>query len=132
MFWRKVVRAGGAGTPRDVRVEDDPTDIRADLERRGVSAEISGRVALRLGRRIGSAQTESYDLMIDGVAEALRVQARDAAISGQGEPDLAEIERLMAAFMGELSKLDEVLDVLTAHVERMRSRSIVPEHDTLH
>ena len=37
--------------------------------------------------------------------------------------ELSEIERLMSSFARELSKLDEVLSVLAAHVGRMRSNT---------
>ena len=36
---------------------------------------------------------------------------------------LQEIERMMHAFAGELCKLDETLDVLSAYVRRMRTSS---------
>lgn len=111
--------------------------IRAELESRGVSESVSGPVAARLESRLElgadeadvstTTSADSYELLMDGVAEALRVLDSRSLVDiperedFSPEPDLQEIERLMAAFVGELSKLDEVLDVLNAHVERMRS-----------
>ena len=135
----KVLRVGGAGWGRDRTPRSTATapaterldGIRAELESRGVSASVSGPVAARLESRmeIGdgdpaipeAASADSYEWLLDGVAEALRVLDANARSDLPPEPDLREIERLMAAFVGELSKLDEVLDVLNAHVERMRS-----------
>ncbi|MED5262594.1 MAG: hypothetical protein VX574_09390 [Myxococcota bacterium] len=141
----KLLRVGGAGLARDrtsgsaaARQTTERLDgIRAELESRGVSASVSGPVAARLESRLeigddkaelaATTSVDSYELLLDGVAEALRVLDAKSLLDVPGrkdfspEPDLQEIERLMAAFVGELSKLDEVLDVLNAHVERMRS-----------
>lgn len=113
-----------------------PAEIRAELESRGVSPAVSGPVAERLRSRLEIrvdsdatpevSSADSYELLLDGVAEALLVLDADTP----AEPDLQEIERLMAAFVGELSKLDEVLEVLSAHVERMRLAR--PEPGSLH
>ena len=35
---------------------------------------------------------------------------------------IQELERLMSSFAGELSKLDESLEVLAAHLRRMRTQ----------
>ena len=139
----KLWRVGGAGLARDrtPRSTETATErmngIRAELESRGVSASVSGPVAARLESRLEigdgdaglpvTASIDSYELLLDGVAEALRVLDANAPSELPDlrdlppEPDLGEIERLMAAFVGALSKLDEVLNVLNAHVERMRS-----------
>ena len=61
--------------------------------------------------------------LLDGVALGC------AALTGssQGLEDsyreLREMERLMGAFSGELSKLDEILEVLAAYARRMRDNS---------
>ena len=141
----KLLRVGGAGLARDrapgttaaSKATERLDGIRAELESRGVSASVSGPVAARLESRLeigddraetsATTPVDSYELLLDGVADALRVLDANSLMDVPGredlspEPDLQEIERLMAAFVGELSKLDEVLGVLNAHVERMRS-----------
>ena len=66
------------------------------------------------------------------VAVVTMEEPQTAANPPQAATELREIERLMDAFVGELSKLDEILDVLTAHVDRMRSRSARAEDGTVH
>ena len=147
-LWKRW-RAGGAGLARDrvsesaARPPEDRVDgIRAQLESRGVSSRVSGPVAARLERQLEidpaqqdralGAPGDSTQWLLDGVAEAL--QGLEANVStvlpgGSGlssEPDLRELERLMGAFAGELAKLEEVLDVLNAHVERMRAAQSEP------
>jgi len=46
-------------------------------------------------------------------------RAEEAA--ARNAKELKEVERLMGAFAGELTKLDEVVEVLAAYVRRMRS-----------
>ena len=47
--------------------------------------------------------------------------------------DLREIQRLLGAFGDEMRKLDEALRVLSAYVQRMRTKSRVPERSrTVH
>ena len=55
---------------------------------------------------------------------------RFAAIACLGF-DLDEIQRLMRGFAGELKKLDEALQLLTAYLTRLRDKSL-PTNRVLH
>lgn len=140
MSSRKLLQGGGAGSVQDrsTSSKESPDEIRAGLESRGVPPSVSVTLAARLQSRLGvvgvrgPSRRQSYDLLLDGVADALRVLGAETPARPSSEPDLREIERLMDAFVGELSKLDEILDVLTAHVDRMRSRSARAEDGTVH
>ena len=95
--------------------------IRADLEQRGVSPEFCEALSRRLEPQVASFENASYLPMLDGVAAAYGVHAETTEALASRLRELGEIERLMGAFSGELSKLDEVLSVLAAHVGRMRT-----------
>jgi hypothetical protein len=110
----------------------DGEGIRLALETRGVSRELGELLAARLEDRLAGISSESADAMLDGVALALDLHdhtTEDVARSLRG---LKEVERMMGAFSGELSKLDEVLEVLAAYVARMRTSGSSETVRTLH
>ena len=120
------------GSKRDVEMDQDGerrevstarARIRADLELRGVAPEFSDALSERLESRVKSFESESYLPLLDGVAAACGVHAEATEGLADRLRELSEIERLMGAFTGELSKLDEVLSVLAAHVGRMRTNT---------
>ena len=104
--------------------------IRADLVQRGVAAELCDALSERLEAQVTSFDNSSYRNLIDGVAAAHEVHTQRAEVLDDRMREFAEIERLMSSFEGELSKLDEVLSVLAAHVGRMRTSS--PSDRVLH
>ncbi len=104
--------------------------IQADLEQRGVSAEFCSALSSRLESQVTSFDSTSYANLLDGVAAAYGVHAETTEALASRLRELSEIERLMSAFSGELSKLDEVLSVLSAHVGRMRTST--PSQRILH
>lgn len=93
----------------------------ARLRERGVTEaealDLSRRLAPDLLRRQPSARA-AY---LDGVAATWHATRDTRAELDRSLTDIKEVERLMGAFTGELSKLDEVLEVLAAYVRRMRS-----------
>jgi hypothetical protein len=95
--------------------------IRQDLESRGVAADCAGELARRLEVRIVAGGHDRYDSLLDGAALASRAQSASDSQSERNSRDLQEVERMMDAFAGELSKLDETLEVLAAYVRRMRT-----------
>ena len=97
--------------------------IRADLERRGVSPELSQRLCVRVEDRAPGLDHSEYELLLDGVAAAAGVHDESEQETSQQLRDLQDIERLMGGFTKELAKLDEVLEVLAAHVRKMRSNT---------
>lgn len=120
-------KAGSAG-----RLEDPPGSLmemscrermRRHLEGRGIPAESAVVLAERLEGRVGGLDVEAQNLVLEGVADAYTgsSESRDALADRLCE--VREIERLMFAFSEELGKLDEILEVLSAHVRRMRVQS---------
>jgi flagellar motor switch protein FliG len=112
----------GSGSVRD--------RIRADLAERGVAPEFCEALSKRLEAQVASFDNPSYSPLLDGVAAAHEVHSETTEALDERLRQLGEIERLMSAFEDELSKLDEVLSVLAAHVERMRTTS--PPERVLH
>ncbi len=94
--------------------------IRVDLEARGVDAAAADALAEQVRRDLDGS-TSGYDAVLDGVAMGFRAQHAIAQQLAKSATDLQEIERLMGSFASELSKLDEVLEVLAAHLRRMRT-----------
>jgi hypothetical protein len=107
--------------------------VRDDLVRRGLSEEQSEVISMQLCESIdcGTISDVQYDALIDGAVLATNAvhgasSAMDLCLGAQGAGDGAsvthvrEIERMMQGFAGELEKLDESLEVLSAYVRRMR------------
>ncbi len=63
---------------------------------------------------------------------AVEMQSRETAKVQRSARDVREVERLLGAFSGELEKLDEVLEVLSAYAHRMRSKPSKSPRRTLH
>lgn len=105
--------------------------IRADLEKRGVAAEFSQALSRRLESVLVGLPPEAYEALLAGVALAWREgrPAECAALPSRVELD--EMQRLMGDFAGELRKLDEALELLTAYLTRMRAQAPAGDR-TLH
>jgi hypothetical protein len=106
--------------------------IRRDLVARGVSNDSAGGLARQLEQQVAAVGQDRYETLLDGAALAFRAQSEADAEAEQSSRDLQEIERMMNAFAGELCKLDETLDVLSAYVRRMRTSSSLRSDRTLH
>ena len=97
--------------------------IRANLERRGVTSELSAMLALSIEEQVPEEGSAAYDSLLDGVALASGIESASSEELCRSLRDLRELERLMGSFVGELSKLDEALEVLAAYLRRMRANS---------
>ena len=106
--------------------------IRADLERRGVATDFSEVLAVQLEHRLAGLETVAYEPLLDGAAAAYGIQCETRDGWSRNLRELKEVERLMGAFAGELTKLDEVLEVLTAYLRRLHSSSPQRAIRTLH
>jgi hypothetical protein len=102
--------------------------IRADLESKGVAPEFSQPVADRLADIAPDFSSGEYEAVLDGVAAAYGVHQRDFDTAG----DVNEIQHLMDGFSGELRKLEEGLQILSAYVHRMQTRATRGNAATLH
>jgi hypothetical protein len=111
----------------------ESTEICAALEHRGVEHEFSAELSDRLRPALAVLEGESSEALLDGVAMAFILQQEKNERLARSLEGLKEVERMMGAFSGELSKLDEVLEVLSAYVRRMRTSGPSEQPDrTLH
>ena len=99
--------------------ETDQERVLSDLENRGVDSEFSRPVAERLVAIAPDLSTLEYAAILDGVSAAYGVHREISASSDARSRDGKEIERLMDGFTGELRKLDEGLQILSAYLVRM-------------
>ena len=83
-------------------------------------------------QRAAELGAEAYDSLIQGVVLAYGVQADSDHEMAHNACEVREIERMMGAFAGELSKLDETLEVLAAYLGRMRTSTHAQSKRTLH
>ena len=103
--------------------------IRFDLECRGVVPELSHPAARRLSVIAPDLSPKEYGAVLDGVAAAY-VHPAEAQAPAAGE--VGEMQRLLEGFTGELRKLEEGLQILSAYVVRMGSRLDPERAATLH
>ena len=104
-------------------------ELRAELEERGLDVGTSKALAKRLGAGLEALDGTALASVLDAVVDLCQQEQPEPSADGR---DLREIERLMAAFSDELSKLDEILEVLGAHAKRMRSALPRRPDETLH
>jgi hypothetical protein len=106
-----------------IEARPDPRQI-AEWARRIEEAGISSEWAVRLAPGLAETQRElgrgTSPALIRGAALAMAVQLETQAEVERNLRDVREVERLLGAFTGELAKLDEVLEVLSAYAQRMR------------
>jgi len=112
---------------------DEPTRcVRSDLEGRGVRREFALPVAQRLGAIASDLTPREYDAVLDGVAAAYGVHRSASATVSEEVADMQEMQRLMTGFTGELRKLEEGLQILSAYVARMGATNTQEVPGTLH
>ena len=137
-FWRRGGerrdRSGMADADSGSCSVDDPTPV--DWEEGLIDAGVSPDWAPRLATRLEGLDTEfgpeSRNALLRATAEAVDVQSEVQADVERNLRDVREVERLLGAFTGELEKLDEVLGVLGAYAQRMRSQPVKRVRETLH
>jgi hypothetical protein len=106
--------------------------IRADLEARGVHAELSLSMATQLAPLLKTASARTYGAALDAAAAAAQVTRQGEAVARDRAGDVGEIQRLMLGFTDELRKLEEGLRILSAFVLRMRTRTGLDGDGVLH
>ena len=89
-----------------------------DLKARGVAPELCETLSACLDEDLTRHSPEAYQALLDGVVLACGVQTGVDRELTRNLRELRETERLMGAFANELSKLDEVLEVLAAHLNK--------------
>jgi hypothetical protein len=101
--------------------------VSADLEARGVSPGRAAQLASQLsqGKSWERLSPEEYEALLDGASVTAAPEQGVAPTGEENVEQVREIERMMQAFAGELAKLDESLEVLSAYVRRMRESPVV-------
>jgi hypothetical protein len=136
MLWRRGTSRNSskraAGLPDEIERQQTTSALQRALEARGIETDFSARLAARLGPRLTQHDGSVRDAMADGVAVALELQSETTNDLARSLRGLKEVERMMGAFSGELSKLDEVLEVLAAYVRRMKTSGAADPGRTLH
>ncbi len=123
-FWRLFSKGDSVSAP--AVAASRPVDPRgeAEWEARLQSAGIAKEWTARLAASLAESQRElghgSSAALIRGAALAMAIQAESRVQVERNLRDVREVERLLGAFTGELEKLDEVLEVLSAYAQRMR------------
>jgi hypothetical protein len=131
-FWRGDSTVGQ--TPNEVRRGEPRTadDWAARLVEEGVSSEWAQPIAAQLESAHETLGRGSAGALIRGATLAVGAQACEKASVERSLGDVREVERLLGAFSGELEKLDEVLEVLSAYAQRMRTKPSKTPDRTLH
>jgi hypothetical protein len=133
--WRRRVDTSGqrdqAGCSATSTIH--ASKLQSELARRGVTCEYGRLLSGRLEQGLAGRSQQEATAVLDGIGIAFSVQQEMSQQLAENVRGLKEMERIMGAFSGELSKLDEVLEVLAAYVRRMRTSgsSDEPTH-TLH
>ena len=140
MSW--VRRLGGIGARHATKDEQDRGRPRRDpsstaewearLIEEGVAREWAPRLAPALCEQQAELGEGSARGLILGARIATEAQAEVQASLERQIRDVREVERLLGAFSGELEKLDEVLEVLSAYAQRMRAKPAKPARGMLH
>jgi hypothetical protein len=112
--------------------EVDPEKVRSDLEERGIDPKFSGPVARRLVAIAPDLSGAEYAAILDGVLAAYGVHRESAALADAAYKDANELRRLVEGFQGELRKLDEGLQLLSAYVVRMGAIATCEGSESLH
>lgn len=122
-WWKSAKDAEHASKEADGEASEatlvDPFAVR--LRERGVTDPDAADLAERMTPDLLRRQPSARAAYLDGVAAGWHATSDTRAQLDRSLTDIKEVERLMGAFTGELSKLDEVLEVLAAYVRRMRS-----------
>ena len=135
MRWKSQLQdgqEGPQGQPGEVMAGDRVHEISADLQARGVDVATAEMLAAPLASQLERQCPDAYGPMLDGVALACRPQGEDSECVASRAGEFQEIERLMGSFSSELNKLDEVLQVLVAHLSRMRTTAGLDSHRVVH
>lgn len=142
-IWVRALRRLGIGAqdeagamagriPRPARPPRRLEDWEARLVESGVSADWAPRIARRLEPLHRDPDPHAAELLIQAAVATFEVQADAHADVERNLRDVREVERLLGAFSGELEKLDEVLEVLAAYAQRMRTKPAGRDRQTLH
>jgi hypothetical protein len=113
-------------------LDADPEQVRSDLEDRGIDPEFSRSVAERLVAIVPDLSASEYAAILDGVSAAYGARRETPASNDANLRHGNELQRLMEGLTGELRKLDEGLQMLSAYLIRMGALCSREGRGTLH
>lgn len=116
-------RVGSMGVDETCEPSRAPTRrarIEEALEARGIDRALAVAFAEAFVEQRETARGDDEAAAMDAIALAERViRERDVRLARASE-SVDEFDRLLASFACELTKVEEAMQVLTAHVRRMR------------
>jgi hypothetical protein len=110
----------------------DLEQVRSDLEDLGIDPEFSRPVAQRLVVIAPGLTDVEYAAILDGVTAAYSVHRDRIGPGDAGVKQGNELRRLMEGCTGELRKLDEGLQMLSAYLLRMCALASREGSENLH
>ena len=133
-FWR---REEFSESVKDLSFGRQPEpQIAEDWEERLIALGVSKNWAIRLAEKLAPAYRDlgpgSAAALLQGASLTFAAQADEQASVDRNLREVKEVERLLGAFTGELEKLDEVLEVLAAYAQRMRTKPAGATRRVLH
>jgi len=121
--------------PLNDSVPDEERRLRlkvgSDLSELGLVGQEGHRATEALMAHLRVADGDRYEALLAGVRVATVVREVSGAEAGETQSSLREVEKLMGGFAAELRKFDEVLEVLSTYVRRMRSCTRDDEVDSV-
>jgi hypothetical protein len=108
------------------------TSIERALVSRGLDEVFAREAARRLAPFAEDLPESQYDAVLSGVVLAFGVHRRCLETFRKTSRDLEEVEQLLGSFGGELQKLDEALELLSAYAVRLRVQTKAEGDPTLH
>ena len=112
--------------------DEERARVRRDLERRGVDADFARALLPRVEELRASLPAGAYAGVLAGVSLAYAAHREKHTGPPQESEQMGELQELMRAFVGELQKVDEALQLLFVYLKRMRTRAQRDPDDTLH
>ena len=133
-FWQRKENASSASghsqtNQREPRIADEWKEHLIEM---GVSESWAIRLADELVPACRELGPGSAAALLRGASLTFAAQADEQANVERNLREVREVERLLGAFSGELEKLDEVLEVLAAYAQRMRSKPAKATRRVLH
>jgi hypothetical protein len=127
------VTARTRSQPEESLQEADPAlSIESELVSRGLDDAFARETAQRLAPFVADLPRPQFAAVLSGVVLAFGVHRRCVEAFRKTSRDLEEVQQLLGSFGGELQKLDEALEILSAYAARLRVQT-KPEADrTLH
>lgn len=101
----------------------DRARIERDLDRLGVAASAREALSRRLEALAPTLSEDAYQAALAGALVAHDLHEQSLRHVERSVRDYQEIQRLLSVFSAEMKKLDEALRVLSAYVQRMRTRA---------